>query len=59
MKNHGLLVAGRSLRSAADMAEVIERSAEIMLGCYAVGKTPPTLPDDIVAKLRRMGDMVA
>jgi autoinducer 2 (AI-2) kinase len=59
MKNHGLLVAGRSLRSAADMAEVIERSAEIILGCYAVGKTPPTLPDDVVAKLRRMGDMVA
>jgi ribulose-5-phosphate 4-epimerase/fuculose-1-phosphate aldolase len=59
MKNHGLLVAARSLRSAADMAEVIERSAEIMLGCYAVGKTPPTLPDDVVAKLRRMGDMVA
>ncbi len=59
MKNHGLLVAGRSLRRAADMAEVIERSAEIMLGCYAVGKEPPSLPNDIVAKLRRMGDMVA
>jgi len=59
MKNHGLLVAGRSLRRAADMAEVIERSAEIMLGCYAVGKEPPVLPEDVVTRLRRMGDLVA
>jgi ribulose-5-phosphate 4-epimerase/fuculose-1-phosphate aldolase len=59
MKNHGLIVAGRSLRAAADMAEVIERSAEVMLGCYAVGKEPPVLPADIIATLRKMGDMVA
>jgi sugar (pentulose or hexulose) kinase/phosphoglycerate dehydrogenase-like enzyme/ribulose-5-phosphate 4-epimerase/fuculose-1-phosphate aldolase len=59
MKNHGLLVAGRSLRRAADMAEIIERSAEVMLGCYAIGKEPPVLPDDVVANMRRMSDMVA
>jgi len=59
MKNHGLIVAGRSLRAAADMAEVIERSAEVMLGCYAVGKEPPVLPDHVIATLRKMGDMVA
>nr|MDJ0865113.1 class II aldolase/adducin family protein [Myxococcota bacterium] len=57
--NHGLLVAGRSLRRAADMAEIIERSAEVILGCYAVGREPPTLPDDVVATLREMGDLVA
>ena len=45
--------------SAADMAEIIERSAEIMLGCYAVGKEPPVLPDDVVANMRRMRDVVA
>jgi autoinducer 2 (AI-2) kinase len=59
MQNHGLLVAGRSLRRAADMVEIVERSAEIILGCYAVGKEPPKLPDDIVVKLRKMGDLLA
>ncbi len=59
MVNHGLIVAGRSLRSAADMVEIIERSAEVILGCYAVGKEPPVLPDDVVETLRQMGDMIA
>jgi autoinducer 2 (AI-2) kinase len=57
--NHGLLVAGRSLRRAADMVEIIERSAEVILGCYAVGKEPPVLPAKIVAELRALGDLVA
>lgn len=59
MKNHGLIVAGRSLRRASDMAEIIERSAEIMLGCWAVGKQPPVLPADVVARLRATGEMIA
>jgi autoinducer 2 (AI-2) kinase len=59
MVNHGLLVAGRSLRRAADMAEIVERTAEVILGCFAVGRTPPVLPDAVVAELRRMGDLVA
>jgi autoinducer 2 (AI-2) kinase len=59
MVNHGLIVAGRSLRSASDMIEIIERSAEIILGCHAVGKEPPVLPDDVVETLRKMGDLVA
>ncbi len=59
MVNHGIVVAGRSLRRAADMVEIIERSAEIILGCHAVGKTPPTLPEDVVKQLREMGDLVA
>ena len=57
--NHGLLVAGRSLRRAADMASVIERSCEIILGSHAVGKPPPVLPDDVLEKLRNIGDMIA
>jgi len=57
--NHGLLVGGRSLRRAADMVEIVERSAEVILGCYRLGKEPPTLPDDVVAQLRSMGDLVA
>jgi len=59
MVNHGLLVAGRSLRRAADMVEIVERSAEVILGCYAVGKEPPVLPAKIVAELRALGDLVA
>jgi phosphoglycerate dehydrogenase-like enzyme/sugar (pentulose or hexulose) kinase/ribulose-5-phosphate 4-epimerase/fuculose-1-phosphate aldolase len=57
--NHGLIVAGRSLRRAADMVEIIERSAEIILGCYAVGKEPPVLPEEAAAYYRQMGDVVA
>ncbi|NND67022.1 MAG: hypothetical protein HKN19_05480, partial [Halioglobus sp.] len=45
MINHGIIVAGRSLRRAADMVEIIERTAEVILGCYAVGKEPPVLPE--------------
>jgi hypothetical protein len=46
-------------RRAADMVEIIERSAEVMLGCYAVGKEPPVLPKDAVEYFRKLGDIVA
>ncbi len=59
MINHGILVAGRNLRRAADMVEIIERSAEVILGCYAVGKEPPVLPPDAVSYFRKLGDIVA
>ncbi|MCB1842866.1 MAG: class II aldolase/adducin family protein, partial [Halioglobus sp.] len=59
MINHGILVAGRSLRRAADMVEIIERSAEIILGCHAVGVEPPVLPPDAAAHFRKLGDIVA
>jgi autoinducer 2 (AI-2) kinase len=59
MQNHGLIVAGRSLRRAADMVEIIDRSAEVILGCYAVGKTPPALPDTVVRFLQSVGDLMA
>jgi autoinducer 2 (AI-2) kinase len=59
MVNHGLVVCGRSLRRAADMVEIVERSAQLILGCHAVGKEPPVLPEKTVAMLRKMGDLVA
>ena len=59
LKNHGLVVAGRSLRRTADMVEIIERTAEVILGCYAVGREPPVLPDDVAKTLRQMGDLIA
>jgi autoinducer 2 (AI-2) kinase len=59
MQNHGLLVAGRSLRRAADMAEIIERTCEVIIGCYAVGKEPPVLPPETVKTLSSYGDLMA
>jgi autoinducer 2 (AI-2) kinase len=59
MTNHGLIVAGRTLRRAADMVEIIERSAQVILGCYAVGRPPSTLPEEVVRTLQQMGDLVA
>jgi autoinducer 2 (AI-2) kinase len=59
MVNHGLVVAGRTLRRACDMVEIIERSAQLILGCRAVGVEPPALPADVVKQLRAMGDLIA
>jgi autoinducer 2 (AI-2) kinase len=58
MQNHGLLVASGSLRRAANLTEIVERTAEVIVGCYAVGKEPPTLPDETVETLREMGKMM-
>jgi len=59
MGNHGLLVAGRSLRRAADMAEIIERTAEVIVKCHAVGREPSVLPPETVAMLAKLGDLMA
>lgn len=59
MQNHGLLVAGRTLRRAADMSEIIERTCQVILGCYAVGREPPVLPQEIVEQLASYGDLMA
>ena len=59
MKNHGLLMGGRTLRRAADMVEIVDRSAQVMLGCWALGKEPPSLPAEVVETLRALGDLVA
>ena len=59
MQNHGLIVAGRTLRRAADMAEIIERTCEVIIGCYSVGKEPPVLPEETVKTLAQYGDLMA
>jgi autoinducer 2 (AI-2) kinase len=58
LQNHGILVAGSSLRRAADQSEVLERSSQLILGCHAVGREPPVIPDDILATLREAGKMM-
>jgi autoinducer 2 (AI-2) kinase len=59
MRNHGIVGGGRNLRRAADMVEIIERSCEVILACEAAGRPTSTLPDDVVATLRKIGDVVA
>ena len=59
MQNHGLLVAGRSLRRAADMCEIIERTAQVIIGCHSVGREPPVLPEKTVKMLAQYGDLMA
>ena len=59
MQNHGLLVAARSLRRAADIAQIVERTCQIIVGCYALGRPPPVLPDALVAELAAKDDLMA
>lgn len=59
MKNHGLLIAAASTRRASDMAQIVERSAQVMIGCHSVGVTPPSLPQDALAELIEKGELTA
>jgi hypothetical protein len=31
----------------------------VILGCYALGKEPPTLPEDVIPLLRQKGKVMA
>jgi autoinducer 2 (AI-2) kinase len=59
MQNHGLIVGARSLRRASDIVQIVERTAEIIVGCYAVGRRPPVLPEAVVEELSRKADLMA
>ncbi|HJU63793.1 MAG TPA: NAD(P)-dependent oxidoreductase, partial [Candidatus Binatia bacterium] len=58
MQNHGLIVRGASLRDAIDLTLIIEQTADKLIACHMLGKTPPVLPDEIVSTLRSFGAMV-
>ncbi|MBI3158504.1 MAG: class II aldolase/adducin family protein [Chloroflexi bacterium] len=53
MQNHGLVVAASSLRKAADIALIIERTAFEILGCLAMGRLPPLLDPEEIALIRK------
>ncbi len=60
MVNHGIVVAGTSLRRAADMVQIVERTAEVILGCYQAtgGKPPSQLPQKAVDLMRSYADFI-
>jgi ribulose-5-phosphate 4-epimerase/fuculose-1-phosphate aldolase len=59
MQNHGLIVAARSLRRASDITQIVERTAQIIVGGYSVGRPPPVLPAELVKELSLKADLMA
>jgi len=59
MQNHGLVVAAGSLRKASNLTQAIERAAQLIWGCYALGRQPALIPPEAVRRFQEMGEAMA
>jgi ribulose-5-phosphate 4-epimerase/fuculose-1-phosphate aldolase len=55
LNHHGVVAVAANLRQAANAVEILERSAQLILGCYAAGKQPAILPEEALRALRERG----
>ncbi len=51
LQNHGVVVVAGTLRRAANLVEMVERTAQLLLACYAVGRKPAVLPREVARML--------
>ncbi len=58
MQNHGLVIAGSSLRKAADMTNAVEETAKKILMCKGLGVTPIVLPKKVVKSIIESGSIM-
>ena len=59
LQNHGVVVASRNLRGAADLTLIIEENAKKIVICHLLGKQPPVLSPEIVEEYRKLGEIRA
>jgi len=57
LQNHGVVVIAADLRRACNIVEVVERTAQLIWGCYALGKKPKTLPKETLKTLGEIREM--
>ncbi len=58
LQNHGVVAAAKSLRQACNLVEIVERTAQLIVCCYMMGRKPVTLPRKAVRTIQELGKMM-